>query len=91
MKLSAFSVFDAAVGAFLPPFFMRSHLEAVRSFGEAVGNQEHQFAKHPKDYTLFHLGEFDDASGFLSPETAPKPIISAQQAIADNSPKPPNS
>lgn len=63
MKLEVYSVFDAAVGAYLPPLFMRARSEAVRSFQDACRDNSHQFARNAKDYSLVHLGFWDDNSG----------------------------
>lgn len=66
MIMLAFAVHDKAVGAFLPVFFARSKGEALRSFTQAAMQQDHQFAKNAGDYTLYSIGEFDDANGALS-------------------------
>lgn len=81
MILPAFSVRDAAVGAFLPPFFCRSKGEAIRSFAEAVANPEHQFSKHAGDYALFYVGSFDDHSGVLDIPSGPERIIGALEVL----------
>lgn len=62
MICGIFSVFDAAVKAYLPPFFARSKGEAIRSFSDAVNTEGHQFKKHSGDYSLWYLGEFDDSN-----------------------------
>lgn len=66
MKLIAFSVYDSAAEAWLPPFFMRNKGEAIRSFASAANTNDHQFAKHADDYTLFEIGTFDDETGALA-------------------------
>lgn len=55
-----FSVYDSKVGAYLPPMFMRSRGEAIRSFETAVKSEDHNFNKYASDYTLFELGSWDD-------------------------------
>ena len=72
----AFSVFDSAASAYLPPFFVHSEKMAIRSFSDVVSNPEHQFAKHPEDYILHRLGIFDDNTGQFQPET-PVKVLSA--------------
>lgn len=84
MKLGVFSVYDAAVKAYLPPFFARAPGEAQRMFRDAIRDPKSQFAPHVEDYTLFQLGEFDDMSGDLAPMApAPAKIVTGQQAAAD--------
>nr|AVQ10195.1 DNA binding protein VP5 [Gokushovirinae environmental samples] len=81
MKMPAFSVRDDAVGAFLPPFFVRSKGEAIRSFTDAVADPGHQFARHKPHYILYAIGFFDDAGGVFIP-TEPLRVISALEAVA---------
>lgn len=65
MRLVACSIRDAAAEAWLTPMFFQSKGQAVRSFTDAVNSQEGDFGKHPEDYTLFAIGEFDPDSGTL--------------------------
>ncbi len=65
MKLFAFAIFDAAAEAYLPPFFFGTKGTAIRSFADAVNEEGTPFALHAADYTLFHIGFFDQASGEL--------------------------
>lgn len=88
MKLLVFSVYDKAVQAFLPPMFMRSQGEALRAFTEACNNNDHQFKRHAADYTLFKLGEWDDASAMFA-SADPVRIISALECIVDDDVFPP--
>lgn len=62
MILDIFSVYDSKAKAFLPPFFMVNSMVARRSFGEAANDANHQFCKHPEDYTLFKIGTWDDST-----------------------------
>lgn len=74
MILKIFSVFDSKAEAFLPPFFMHNTGMAVRTFGDTVNMSDHQFAKHPSDYTLFELGAFSDDSGGFEIYKTPKSL-----------------
>lgn len=88
MKLMAFSVYDEAVKAFLPPVFARSHGEMLRSFIDACSSKEHVFVKHPEHYSLFFVGEFDDGSGQFRNETVPSLLLTAVQAVNKNALEP---
>lgn len=61
--MKMFSVYDKQACAFLPPFGARAVGQAVRSFMDAVNSKDHEFAKHPADYELYHVGEFDEIAG----------------------------
>lgn len=78
---SCFTVFDAAAEAYLPPFFAQNHGVARRLFESACADEEHQFFKYAEDYTLFYIGEFDDASGELLPNQAPVRVASALELV----------
>jgi hypothetical protein len=49
------------------PFFMQAHGQALRSFIDEVNNSESPFHKHPEDYSLFFVGEFDETGAVLTP------------------------
>lgn len=66
MKHLVFSVFDSKAKAYLPPFFMHNEDMAIRIFKDCVNSGDHQFGKHPSDYTLFCLGEFLDHEGIIN-------------------------
>lgn len=55
-----FTVYDSKAEIYLPPFFCPTAGIATRAFSDCVNSEEHQFGKHPGDYTLFFLGEFND-------------------------------
>jgi hypothetical protein len=80
MILEVYSVFDKAVGAFLPPIFIRSRGEMMRSFQSAVNSPDHQFAAHAADYTLMALGLWDDQSGMFS-AIDPERVIGALELL----------
>lgn len=58
--LKVFTVYDSKLEAYLPPFFMPARGQAVRSFSDSISAPDSVFGRHPEDYTLFELGEFDD-------------------------------
>lgn len=63
MKYGVFAVRDAKAEAFGQPFFSLQRGIAVRSFADECSREDSGLYKHPEDYALFHLGEFDDCSG----------------------------
>lgn len=63
MTFKIYAVFDTAVGAYMQPFFLRSKGEAIRGWLDAVNDDKTQFNKHPKDFTLFEIGEYDEETG----------------------------
>ena len=67
MKLLAFSVHDAKAEAFVKPFFDVTRGSAIRNFTDAVNEEGSAFHRHGEDYTLFHVGEFDQTMGHFVP------------------------
>lgn len=62
-----FTIYDSKAKAFLPPFFLPEQGMATRAFADCISSDEHQFGKHPSDFDLFYIGEFDDNAGKLHP------------------------
>jgi len=64
-KINIFAVFDKKAVSYLQPFYFTQKGQAIRSFEDAVNDPQTSFNKHPEDYSLFKLGEFDDQSGII--------------------------
>lgn len=80
MKLFVYAVHDVKAGTFMTPFFMQSNGAAIRSFFDAVKDTNHPISKHPEDYTLFHVGTWDDDSGQLV-GIVPEAMVKALDAL----------
>lgn len=80
MKTSIFSVFDSKLAVYNTPFFMQREQAAIRSFTDAVNDPQTTLNKHPEDYTLFHIGDFDDDTGELIP-VHPRGLITASAVV----------
>lgn len=63
MMQKIFTVYDSKLEAYMQPFFMSSKGQAIRAFTDTVNDPSTQFNKHPEDFTLFEIGEYDDQSG----------------------------
>jgi len=61
MQHLLFTVYDEKAEVFTAPFFVPTLGLATRAFADCVNSEDHHFGKHPQDYTLFGLGEFDDS------------------------------
>lgn len=74
MKINQFSIHDTKAGAYLPPFNLPTTEMAIRTFTDTINDENHPFNKHPEDYTLFQISEFDDENGTITPLQTKKPI-----------------
>jgi hypothetical protein len=66
MKLNVYAIYDNTAKAYMQPFYMHNHALAVRAFTDQVNSeQDNPIKNHPDQFTLFHIGEFDDKTGNL--------------------------
>ena len=61
-----FAVYDSKAQCYTPPYFQHQEAMAVRTFTDCCQDPEHTFGKHPEDYTLFDLGQYDDSTGTIT-------------------------
>lgn len=78
MKLRIYTVYDCKGLFYGPPFYSQTDGSALRAFSEVVNDPSTPIGRHPRDYSLFFIGEFDDQHGEVL-SVAPK------QHIADGS------
>ena len=69
MKAGLFSVYDVKTEAYLPPFVALTFGEAERRFKDLVDSPDTLFHRHPGDFMLFKVGDFDSVDGSVSPVT----------------------
>lgn len=79
MKLQVYAVYDSAVGAYMAPFYARQKGEAIRGFTDLANDEKTNVARHPSQFSLFFLGEFDDTNGLLSAAVAPERVVGAHE------------
>lgn len=63
MILQVVALFDVKARAFAAPFVSTHLAIAARAFAEAANTPENQVCRHPEDFTLYHLGTFNDETG----------------------------
>jgi hypothetical protein len=71
------SLFDSKTGHFADPITVLSKGEALRSFADAANNPESDINKHPEDFSIHVIGQFDTTSGSIMPTTAPESLGTA--------------
>ncbi len=81
MKHKIFSIFDSKAGAYLPPFCLGQTAMALRVFSDCVNSGDHQFGKHPGDYTLFELGTFDDSVCVVSCTPSAVKVVNGLEVV----------
>lgn len=83
MKLKIFSVKDKMAEAFLPPFFLPEIGQATRSFYDCVNDKNHEFGKHPEDYDLYIIGEFDVNKGTIEQKEPLTHVVNGREFKAN--------
>lgn len=83
MKLQIFAVYDAKAKAFAHPFYAPNRDVAVRHFANGANDPTLQLATNSEDFTLHHLGEWDDGDASFTLNVAP-----VQLALALNLKRP---
>lgn len=64
--LKIFIVNDAKAQCYGMPMVLKSSGEAVRSFTDVANDKGSTIGKHPEDFSLFEIGEYDERSGQIS-------------------------
>lgn len=81
MILKAFAVCDLKADIFNSPFFFPAIGQAVRAFADLANDNQSSVSRHPEDYKLFHIGEYDDQTGILTSIT-PAPLGVASEYVS---------
>lgn len=81
MILSIYALHDRVAGYYGAPFFMGSNGEAVRAVTELARDLSTQVGRHPADFALYHLGEFDNVTGQFHIVAAPTHLVGCQSLL----------
>lgn len=79
--IKIFSVLDTRAGHFLNPFSDTSSVQALRGFEQACGEPNSAFNRHPDDFALMELAEFEPSTGTLNVHAAPVNLASARSML----------
>lgn len=75
MRHQVYSVKDGKAHLFSPPMLSISEGTMRRSIIDVLRDEKHPYARHPEDYMLFYLGEFEDATGIFYSEEIPVSLV----------------
>lgn len=64
--MKMYAIYDRAIEAYGQPIFVKAQGQAIRSFMDECKNQESQFNKHPEDYELYYIGEYDETTASIT-------------------------
>lgn len=82
-KLEACCVRDEALQAFNRPFFVNSLGMAIRSFEDEVNRDapDNAMRNHPKDFSLWHVGSYDEDTAKLIALDVPVRLCDASSVV----------
>lgn len=66
-RLKVVAIYDSKAEAFLRPQMVRTRGEAIRILSDTVNKEDSLLHKHPGDFTLFEVAEFDERTGRYHP------------------------
>lgn len=67
MRMQIFAIYDHVARTYTTPFFQHNKEMAIRAFGNMTSNDQTQYGQNPEDYTLWHIGEYDDETADITP------------------------
>lgn len=79
MKLQIFAVYDHKSQTYGTPFFKTHMGVAIRDFGDAAQDPQTTICRHPEDYQLFNVGEYDDSDASIKNFIPPILVSSASE------------
>lgn len=65
MKHGMYSVYDTKSKTWQNPFYAINDAIAERMIGDAVDDPQTLLSKHPSDFQMYKVGEFDDQEGVI--------------------------
>lgn len=89
MIMKMFAVFDSKAATYGIPFADQRIESAIRNFSDAVNdgsNPGNLWHKHPEDFSLFEIGEFNQETGEII-SNRPKNLITASAIRSIRSPE----
>lgn len=82
MLLKAYTIYDCKALQYHSPWFAVSDGAAVRSFSDLANDPQTNIGRHPRDYSLWHCGVYDDNNGQFAPVIPLVHVCDAQALIA---------
>lgn len=62
------SIYDLKAQVYSKPIFVPNTGSAIRAWGDAINAKDspNEYTRHPEDYIMFDLGEYDDTTGAIN-------------------------
>jgi hypothetical protein len=66
MNLQIYTIKDSKAGTYAQPFYNVNHTTAIRAFNASLQDNSNPLSKFPEDFSLYHLGLWDDVKGIIT-------------------------
>lgn len=66
-----FAVYDSKVKTYMNPHHFKTVGEAVRTWVDIVNDTQTLIGRHPEDYTLMELADYDEETGKFTNQPTP--------------------
>lgn len=76
-----YSIYDRKALFYQAPWSALTDGAAVRLLSDAVADPQSNISRHPNDYVLFHVGDWDDQKGTFVPLAAIAHVIDASALV----------
>ena len=87
MKMNAYTIYDVASGTYMRPFYSEADGQAIRGFKDIAQDENHDVGRHPEDYTLYRIGDFNTTTGKMTGEDLEKMATGLEMIAEMRSPK----
>lgn len=86
MKLQIYSIYDEKGKFFSSPYYSNNNDVAIRQFKSLVNDDQSTVSIYPADFTLFHIGTFDDSNAIITPRQTSRSLGNGLQYIDTQNP-----
>lgn len=83
MKVKLYAVYDSASGVYDGPIPGKADGQMIRQFSDMAINADHAIGKHPEDFSLWAVGNWNDGTGELE-EIINTKLITGIEAVANS-------
>lgn len=72
MKMQMFVIYDSKAEVYNKPFYQLNDACALRTARDLRSTPNNEINNNPEDYSMFHLGEYDDSNAQIDLNSSPK-------------------
>lgn len=83
MIVKCYSVYDRKALIYNPPFYAPTDGAAIRIVQDAANDPNSQLGRHPADYVLYCVGQYDDQKGLLTGNQPLEHVIDLQGLVQE--------